>query len=154
MVMPTVTDQCQADQAVALPRPVTGVELQTTDIEIFQQMALRAKDSQADPEYDLINKAKIYTLLVAEVEQVVQDCVHRIIATTEKSATAVLVWLTIFLVRYYIGVLEEEVHSITVSLGEQHQVVSVAVVEQLYLMGNHVDPYLVTPRAAWVADRL
>jgi hypothetical protein len=59
------------DQVAARQPLVMVAGLQIIDIEIFQQMVLWDKDSQADQEYDLINKAKTYTLPEAEVEQVV-----------------------------------------------------------------------------------
>jgi hypothetical protein len=82
--MPTATDQDQAVRVAVQPHRVTVVVLQITDIETFQQLEHRDKDSQVVRAYDSTNKVRIYTLPEAGVEQADQVHVHQIIAMTEK----------------------------------------------------------------------
>jgi hypothetical protein len=117
--MPTATVQYQADQAVVQPHQAMAAALQITDIETFQQLEHRDKDSQAVQAYDSTNKVRIYTLLVVVAELVDQVHVHQIIAMTEKLAMAAREWPLIYLDRYYTGAQAAEVPSITDSLAVQ-----------------------------------
>jgi hypothetical protein len=83
-VMPTVTDHVQAEVVVVLLHQVTAVELQIIDIETSQLTELRDKASLVVQEYDLINKARIYTRPAAVEERADQANVHQIMPMTEK----------------------------------------------------------------------